>query len=102
MLLFINHRVCETVESHLWLVVNSLLPAYRGIRTLRSSRSPPRCSTVKVADGTTLTGESEIWRPDGLATLTSCIVWTPPGREFPWDVDAVPDADPSVSCDPPT
>ena len=30
-------------------------------------------------------------------------MWTPlPGREFPGDVDAVRDADPPVSCDPPT
>ena len=28
--------------------------------TLRSSRPPPRCVTVKAADSTTLTGESEI------------------------------------------
>ena len=50
--------VCETVESHLWSTDSR--PAYRGIRTLRSSRAPPCCSTVKAADGTTLTGESEI------------------------------------------
>ena len=49
---------CETVESHLWS--SDSRSAYRGIRTLRSSRLPPRCSTVKAADGTTLTGESEI------------------------------------------
>ena len=29
-------------------------------------------------------------------------MWTPPGREFPGDVDAVRDANPHVSCDPPT
>ena len=28
-------------------------------------------------------------------------MWTPPRREFPEDVDAVRDADPRVSCDPP-
>ena len=29
-------------------------------------------------------------------------MWAPPGRAFPGDVDAVRDADPTVSCDPPT
>ena len=49
--------VCETVENHMWSTDSR--PAYRGIRMLRSSRPPHRCSTVKAADGTTL-GESEI------------------------------------------
>ena len=47
--------VCETVESHLWSTDSR--PAYRGIRTLCSSRPPPHCSTVKAANGTTLTGK---------------------------------------------
>ena len=50
--------ICETVESHLWPTDSR--PAYKGIRKLRSTRPPLRCSTVKAADGTTLTGESEI------------------------------------------
>ena len=50
--------VCEAMESHLWSTYSR--PAYRGIQTLRSSRAPPCCSTVKAADGTALTGESEI------------------------------------------
>ena len=50
--------VCDTVESHLWSTDSRL--AFRGIRTLRSSRPPRRYSTVKAADGTTLTGESWI------------------------------------------
>ena len=50
--------VCEAVESHLWST--DFRPTYRGIRTLRFSRPPPRCSIVKAGDGTTLTGESEI------------------------------------------
>ena len=51
-------RVCERVESHLWSIDSR--PAYRRIRTLRSSAPPPRCCIVKAADGTTLTGDSEI------------------------------------------
>ena len=51
-------EVCETVESHMWSTDSR--PSYRGIRRLRCSRTPPRCSTVKAADGTTLTGDSEI------------------------------------------
>ena len=50
--------VCETGESHLWSTDSR--PAYRGIRTLRPSRPTPCYSTAKAADGTTLTGESEI------------------------------------------
>ena len=68
------HGDCEAVESHLWLT--DYRPANRGIWTLRSSRPPPRCSTVKVADRTKLTGIQRSG-PDVLATLRSCIVWTP-------------------------
>ena len=68
-------------------------PAYRGIRTLRSSRPPPHCSTVKAADGTTLTGESEI-RARWAGYFEELYRAEPPGREFPEDVDAVRDADP--------
>ena len=51
-------EICETVDSHMWSTDSR--PAYRGVPTFRFSRPPPRCSTVKVADGTALTGESEI------------------------------------------
>ena len=50
--------VCETVENQLWST--DYRPAYRGIRTLRSSRPPHRCSTVKAAHGTAMAAESEI------------------------------------------
>ena len=46
------------MESYLWS--NDSRPAYRVIRTLRFSRPPSCCFTVKAADGTTLTGKSEI------------------------------------------
>ena len=68
---------------------------------LRSSRPPPRCSTVKAADGTTLTGESEI-RARWAGYFEELYRVDRTGRECPGDVDAVRDADPLASCDPPT
>ena len=50
--------VCETLESHLWSTDSR--PAYRGIRTLQCSKPPPCCSTLRAADRTTLTEESDI------------------------------------------
>ena len=50
--------VCETGEYHLWST--EYRHAYRGIRTLCCSRPPLCFSTAKAADGTTLTGKSEI------------------------------------------
>ena len=87
------------MESHLWSTDSR--PAYRGKRTLRSSRLPPRCFTVKPADVTTLTGESEIWaRLSGYFEELYRVV--PLDREFLGDIDAVRDADAPVSCDPVT
>ena len=91
--------VCETVESHLWSIHSR--QAYRKIRTVRSARPPPRCSTVKAADGTTLTGKSEI-RARCAGYFERLYRVDPPGREFPGDVEAVRDADSPVSCDPPS
>ena len=77
--------VCETVESHLRSTVSR--PAYRKIRMLHSSSSPPRCYIVK-ADGRF--GDPG---PMGLPFrgVVSC---GPNDREFPGDLDAVRDADP--------
>ena len=74
--------------------------------TEESRRSVPlghaRGSTVTAADDTTLTGESEIRaRWAGYFVELQCVNFCP-DREFPGDYDAVRDADPPVSCDPPT
>ena len=66
--------VCETVKSHLWSTDSR--PSNRRIRTFRSSKPAPRCFTVKAADGTTVTGKSEI-QTRWAGYLRSCIVWTP-------------------------
>ena len=91
--------ICEEVESHLWS--SDPRPAYRGIRALRSSKPPPRCSSVRSADGVTLTEDSEI-RARWAGYFEELYSAEPPGREFPWDVEHVQEADPPVNCDPPT
>ena len=50
--------ICEGVEHHLW--PSDSHPAYRGIRTLRSSKSIPRCTAVRAEGGRLLTEESEV------------------------------------------
>ena len=50
--------ICEEVEHHLWL--SDSYPAFRGIRTLRSSKPIPRCTAVRAEDGRLLTEESEV------------------------------------------
>ena len=52
---------------------------------------PPRCSTVKTADGTKLTGESEI-RTRWAGNFEELYRVDHPDREFLEDVDAVRDA----------
>ena len=74
--------VCEIVESHLWSTDSR--HAYRGILTLRSSRPSPLCTTEKAADGTTLTGESEIRARWG-GYFEELYRVDPPGREIPGD-----------------
>ena len=37
--------ICEGVEHHLWS--SDSRPAYRGIRTLRSSKTVPQCTAVR-------------------------------------------------------
>ena len=66
-------RCKSVVSARQWRVTCGQLtrPAYKEIQTLRYSRHPPRCFTIKAA-------------------------------AFPVNVDGVRDADPSVSCDPPT
>ena len=50
--------ICEGVEHHLWS--SDSRPAYRGIRTLRSSKPIPRCTAVRVEGGGLLTEDSEV------------------------------------------
>ena len=50
--------ICEGVEHHLWS--SDSHPAYRGIRTLRSSKPIPRCTAVRVEGGGLLPEESEV------------------------------------------
>jgi len=50
--------ICEGVEHHLWS--SDSHPAYRGIRTLRSSKPIPRCTAVRVEGGRLLTEESRV------------------------------------------
>ena len=86
-----NKKCLSVLESPSW----STDPrrAYRSIWTLRSSRSPPRCFTVKAADGTTLTRSSEI-RASWAGYLEEMYRVDPPDLEFHEDVDAVRDAPP--------
>ena len=51
-------EICEGVEHHLWSSASR--PAYRGIRTLRSSKPIPRCTAVRTEGGRLLTVESEV------------------------------------------
>ena len=84
--------VRETVESHLWST--DFRPTYRGIRMLCSPTPPPRCSTVKAADGTTFTVESAIGaRWDAYFKELYLVE---PDLEFPVGADAVQDAEPSA------
>ena len=50
--------ICEGVEHHLWS--SDSRPAYRGIRTLRSSKPIHRCTAVRAEGGGLLTEESEV------------------------------------------
>ena len=80
--------VCDTVESNLWSNVSR--PVCRGIRTLRSSRPWPRCTTLKPVDGTAMTVVSEIRaRWAGYFEELYLTDPTPSDREIQGDVDAV-------------
>ncbi len=46
--------ICEGFEHHLWS--SDSRPAYRGIRTLRSSKPVPQCTAVRAKGGELLTG----------------------------------------------
>ena len=50
--------ICEGLEHHLWS--SDSRPAYRGIRTLRSSKPAPQCTAFRVERGVLLTEESEV------------------------------------------
>ena len=50
--------ICEGVEHHLWS--SDSRPACRGIRALRSSKSIPQCTAVRVEGGRLLTEESKV------------------------------------------
>ena len=67
---------------------------------MRASRPPPRCSTAKAADGTTVTGGFEDLGLMGW--LNGGVVFCGlPDREFTGDAVAVQNADYPVSCQPP-
>ena len=91
--------VCESMESH--LQSSDFRSAYRGIRNLRSSRPPPRYSTVKAAEATTLMGGSKI-RARWAGYFEELCRVENTDLEFPGDVDAIRDGDRTVSCDVPT
>ena len=61
--------ICEGVEHHLWS--SDSRPAYRGIRTLHSSKPVPRCTAVRAESGRLLTEESEV-KAAGPVTLSGC------------------------------
>ena len=50
--------ICEGVEHLLWS--SDSHPAYRGIRSLRSSKPIPWCTAVRAEGGGLLTEESEV------------------------------------------
>ena len=50
--------ICEGVEHHLWS--SDSHPAYRGIRTFRSSKPVPGFTAVRAEGGRLLTEESEV------------------------------------------
>ena len=71
---------------------------------LRPSRPPPRCSTVEAADGTTLTGESEIrarWAGYFEELYRVDPPPSPPFVSFPGMLTLSAMRTPPVSCDPP-
>jgi hypothetical protein len=91
--------ICRQVESHLWS--SDSRPAYRAIRTLRSSKPAPQCVTVKADDGAVLSDASEV-RARWAGYFERLYQAEPPSRELNVMDVAVPEADPPINCDPPT
>ena len=89
----------EGVQHHLWS--SDFCPAYRGIRTLCSSKPIPRCTSVRAEGGRLLTEESKVktrWAGffEGLHQAD------PPVVELDVRGVTIPIADPPINCEPPS
>ena len=87
--------LCEGVENRLWS--SDSCPAYRGIRTLCSSKPIPQCTAVRAESGRLLTEESEV-----KTRWAGYFEWLyqvdPPAVELDvWGV-TIPIADPPINC----
>ena len=91
--------ICEGVEHHLWS--SDSRPAYRGIRTLRSSKPIPRCTAVRAEGGWLLTEESKV-----KSRWASYFEWLyqddPPAVDLDVRGVTIHVADPPINCDPPS
>ena len=88
--------MCEGVEHHLWS--SDCHPAYRGIRTLHSSKPVPRCGAES---GGLLTEQSTV-KARWAGYFERLYQADPPAVELDvWDV-TIPIADRPINCDPPS
>ena len=91
--------ICEGAEHHLWS--SDSRPAYRGIRTLQSSKPIPLCSAVRVKGGGLLTEESEV-KAHWAGYFERLYQADPPAVELDVKGVTIPIADPPINCGPPS
>ena len=90
--------ICEGVEHH--LSSSDSRPAYRRIRSLRSSKLVTQCTVVRAEDGRLLTEESEV-KARWAGYFEQLYQADPPAVELDVRDCIIPLADPPINCDPP-
>lgn len=91
--------ICEQVTHHLWS--SDPRPAYRGIKALHTSKSVPQRVAVRAGDGTVLTDDTAVvahWA----GYFEQLVKADPPARMLDITGSTVLEADPPVSCEPPS
>ena len=89
-------EICEGVEHHLWS--SDSRPAYRGVRTLRSSKPIPRSTAARAEGGLLLTEESEV-KAHLASYFERLYKADPPAVEFDVRGVIILIADPPINCD---
>ena len=91
--------ICEEIEHHLWS--SDSHPAYRGVRTLHSSRPVPQCTAVRAERSGLLTEESKV-KARWTNYFERLPKDDPPAVEFDVRGVTIPIAYPPINCDPPS
>ena len=91
-------EICDGIEHHPWSSYSHA--AYRGIRTLRSSKPVPRCTAVRGEGGGLLTEESKV-KACWAGYFEQLYQADPPAVELDVRGVTIPIVDPPIKCGPP-